>query len=160
MAKSKVNEAVHAFLLVLCTSHRYGVIFKDPLGGLSTKQNSLMETVLDSLVRPWDHSYASELVLKICRSCPDLVKKVWNSLRESLEPRWTDNWLSSMKFANLLLDELQPECMELAVNNLNVHQVIFFRKFAVSNCFFLGDPSDNQSGCASVNSQNCSQAVF
>lgn len=68
LSKSKVNECVHDFLLVLCTSHKSGVIFKDHLVGLGKKNlNSLMYTVLDSLDRPWEHSYASELVIKICR---------------------------------------------------------------------------------------------
>lgn len=50
--KSKVNECVHEFLLTLCTSQKYGVIFKDRLMGLGKKnQNALMYTVLESLDR-------------------------------------------------------------------------------------------------------------
>lgn len=52
LEKSKVNESVHHFLLTLCTSPKYGVIFKDRLVGLGKKnQNALMYTVLESLDR-------------------------------------------------------------------------------------------------------------
>nr|XP_015834339.1 PREDICTED: uncharacterized protein LOC100141557 [Tribolium castaneum] len=121
--KSKVSEAVHSFLLVLCTSHKHGVIFKDPLVGLGRRQNSLMHTVLESLERPWEHSYAGELVIKICKACPDLLRSMWSNLKEFLEPRMTVKWLNAMKFAKTLLDELQPDCIEPIVNNLNVHQI-------------------------------------
>lgn len=50
--KSKVSEVVHNFLLVLCTSQKFGVIFKDRLVGLGKKnQNPLIYTVLESLDR-------------------------------------------------------------------------------------------------------------
>lgn len=50
--KSKVNESVHDFLLTLCTSQKYGVVFKDSLVGLGKKnQNALLYTVLESLDR-------------------------------------------------------------------------------------------------------------
>lgn len=68
IAKSKVSECLHDFLLVLCTSYKFGLIFSDPLVGLGKKHlNGLMFTVLDSLDRPWEHSYASDLVIQICR---------------------------------------------------------------------------------------------
>lgn len=113
-------------MLVLCTSHKLGVIFRDPLVGLGKRQNNLMYTVLESLDRPWEHSYAGELVSKICRACPDLVKTMWTNLKPFLEPRWTVKWLNAINFAKKLLDELQPDCFESCVNNLNVHQVILF----------------------------------
>ncbi|RZC40078.1 nucleolar pre-ribosomal-associated protein 1, partial [Asbolus verrucosus] len=131
--KSKVNEAVHAFLLVLCTSHKFGVIFKDYSMGLGKKhQNLLMFTVLESLERPWEHSYAGDLIIKICRACPDLTKTMWMNIKPFLEPRWTVKWLSAMKFAGQLLDEVQPECVEFCVNNLNVHQMSQVISFLVA----------------------------
>lgn len=122
--KSKVSESVHAFLLVLCTSHRFGVIFRDPTIGLSQKHcNSLMYTVVQSLERPWEHSYASQLVTEICISCPDLVKSMWNVLMPSLELRPTENWLMAVEFSRNLIDKLQPACIEVHVKNLTVSQV-------------------------------------
>ncbi|KAJ3661628.1 hypothetical protein Zmor_006016 [Zophobas morio] len=120
--KSKVNEVVHAFLLVLCTSHKFGVIFKDPALGLERRQNNLMFTVLDSLERPWEHSYPGELVIKICRACPDLAKTVWTSVKTFLEPRWTEKWLKTINLAHKLVDEFESDCIDFAVDNFTVHQ--------------------------------------
>ncbi|CAG9815877.1 unnamed protein product [Phaedon cochleariae] len=124
LEKSRVNECVHEFLLVLCTSHKFGVIFRDPFLGLGKKnQNALMYTVLESLDRPWDHSYASELVLKICGACPDLAKTIWANLKPFLVPRMSDKWLSAMKFAKQLIRELQQNCTEFCMKELNVTQL-------------------------------------
>lgn len=68
VAKSKVSECVHDFLIVLCTSYKFGLVFADHSVGLGKKNsNGLIYTVLDSLDRPWEHSYASDLVIKICK---------------------------------------------------------------------------------------------
>lgn len=124
--KSKVNEAVHNFLLTLCTSHKFGVIFKDPLFGLGTKQqNNLIVTVLDKLERPWEHSYVEDLILRICKACPDLTKTVWSNLIPFLEPRWSEKWLKALSFAEKLLDGID----EFAMNNLTEQQVRFFFSF-------------------------------
>ncbi|KAL1497606.1 hypothetical protein ABEB36_008536 [Hypothenemus hampei] len=123
IAKSKVSECIHDFLLVLCTSHKFGLIFHDHLVGLGRKHmNSLMYTVLDSLDRPWDHSYASDLVLKICRSCPDLAKNMWLILKPYLEPRYTEKWLNAMNFAQKLIVELQPSCINYCIKELTSQQ--------------------------------------
>lgn len=125
MEKSKVNESVHNFLLVLCTSYKYGVIFSDRLIGLGKQhQNTLMLTVLNGIERPWDHSYANELVIKICVACPDLTRVVWSSLRTYLEPRATKHWLNAVKFSHNLLTALRPTCIEYCIRDLSPHQVI------------------------------------
>ncbi|KAK9877018.1 hypothetical protein WA026_016044 [Henosepilachna vigintioctopunctata] len=121
--KAKVSECVHDFLLVLCTSHKYGVIFRDPLVGLGKKtQNALVYTVLESMDSPWAHSYASELVIKICSSCPDLTKYVWNNLKESLQPRNSAKWFTLVSFVKKLIVELQPNVLEPYIKSLNFHQ--------------------------------------
>ncbi|KAK5641737.1 hypothetical protein RI129_010284 [Pyrocoelia pectoralis] len=122
--KAMVSECVHSFLLVLCTSFKYGVVFKDPYIGLRPNpSNNLMYTILESLERPWEHSYAGELVRKICAACPDLVKSVWGNLRSFLEPRHTDKWLSAIRYAVALIKELQPNSIELSTELLTVQQI-------------------------------------
>ena len=153
--KSKVNEAVHAFLLVLCTSHKFGVIFKDPALGLGRRQNNLMFTVLESLERPWEHSYAGELVIKICRACPDLAKTVWSSVKTFLEPRWTEKWLKTINFAHKLVDELEPDCIDFAVDNLTVHQVRFYFMFMfIFHVQILAHSRHYDPNVAVINSEN------
>lgn len=122
--KYKVNESVHDFLLILCTSHKYGVVFKDKAIGLKRKElNSLMHSVLNCLDRPWEHSYASELVLKICSACPDLVKFIWSNMKPFLDPRPTIKWLKTIQFAKSLLNELQPNCVDHFIKEFRVTQV-------------------------------------
>ena len=153
--KSKVNEAVHAFLLVLCTSHKFGVIFKDPALGLGRRQNNLMFTVLESLERPWEHSYPGELVIKICRACPDLAKTVWSSVKTFLEPRWTEKWLKTINFAHKLVDELEPDCIDFAVDNLTVHQVRFYFMFMfIFHVQILAHSRHYDPNVAVINSEN------
>ncbi|XP_066251701.1 nucleolar pre-ribosomal-associated protein 1 [Euwallacea similis] len=133
VAKSNVSECVHDFLLVLCTSNKYGLIFRDHMVGLGRKnQNPLIYTVLDSLDRPWDHSYASDLVIKICRSCPDLTKNMWLILKPYLEPRLTEKWLNAMSFANKLIAAMEPECIDYCIKELSSHQVAQIIEILVS----------------------------
>ncbi|KAG5865413.1 hypothetical protein JTB14_037774 [Gonioctena quinquepunctata] len=67
-----------------------------------------MYTVLESLDRPWEHSYASELVTKICGACPDLN---------------VEKWLNALKFSKNLIQELKPSCIEFCIKELSVVQL-------------------------------------
>lgn len=82
-----------------------------------------MYTVLDSLERPWEHSFASELVVKTVGACPDLARKLWGELKSYLEPRKTIKWLEVLKFAARVLEELRPSCIEFSTSDLSPTQV-------------------------------------
>ncbi|XP_060522167.1 uncharacterized protein LOC132699461 [Cylas formicarius] len=124
LAKSKVSECVHDFLITLCTSHKYGVVFKDPMVGLGRKvQNALLYTVVESVAKPWEHSYASDLVLKICKVCPDLVKHIWTMLKPSLEPRLSEKWLIAIQFCRQLIKTLEPSCIDYCASSLLPQQL-------------------------------------
>lgn len=46
--KQIVADAIHDFLQVLCTSHKYGIIFHDrSIGTSGKKHNELLQTVLE-----------------------------------------------------------------------------------------------------------------
>ncbi|XP_057668916.1 uncharacterized protein LOC130901498 [Diorhabda carinulata] len=150
--KSKVNECVHDFLLILCTNHKYGVIFKDHLVGLGKKnQNNLMYTVLESLDRPWEHSYASELVTKICGACPDISKMLWSNLKPFLEPRLSPKWITAMKFAVKLIKELQPSCINYCILELSDIQL-----FQIVQCLIVPLPVLNTILPKNNSYENCS----
>lgn len=124
LEKSRVSESVHEFLLTLCTSHKHGVIFRDPLVGLErSSRNTLVYTVLESMDRPWEHSYAGDLVTRICVACPDLAKAMWAHLKGFLEPRPTPQWAKAAKYAEVLVERLAPECIEFCAGDLNCAQV-------------------------------------
>ncbi|XP_044755564.1 uncharacterized protein LOC123314371 isoform X2 [Coccinella septempunctata] len=122
--KARVSQCVHEFLMILCTSHKYGVIFRDPLVGIGKKtQNALIYTVVDSMDSPWEHSYASELVIKICSACPDITKYIWNNIKTVLEPRFSPKWLKLVEFVKRLLVELNASCLEPCIKKLTAQQI-------------------------------------
>lgn len=121
--KRAVTDSVHRFLLVLCTS-KYGVIFRDPSIGLSGKaHNSLMLTVLQGLANPWDHANASELVVKICVACPDLVKPVLKDVIPLLEPRASKKWLNAVGFVKKLIRDVNVHSVSGYFDKLTVKQL-------------------------------------
>lgn len=93
-----------------------------------------MYTVLESLERPWEHSFAGELVVKIVGACPDLARKLWGDLKTYVEPRATVKWLGVLKFCRRVLEELQPSCVEFCARELTVTQV---RAILISVILFL-----------------------
>lgn len=122
--KAKVSECVHEFLITLCTSHKFGVIFRDATVGTGKKtQNALIYTIVEGMDSPWEHSYASELVLKICNACPDITKYVWNQTKAALEPRSSTKWLQVVDFVKRLLNELTPTCLEPYITKMTSNQV-------------------------------------
>jgi hypothetical protein len=54
--KQIVADAVHDFLQVLCTSHKYGIIFHDrSIGSSGKKHNELLQTVLEVNTLPYKY---------------------------------------------------------------------------------------------------------
>jgi len=90
---------VHEFLIVLLTSHRYGVIFHDRmLGDLRSKQNPLVYTVLQNLEKPWEHEKPSDLIVRIMKACPNLIRLQYSIIEPFLKPRVSYKWISLLKF--------------------------------------------------------------
>lgn len=86
-----------------------------------------MYTVLEGLEKPWMHSYACELVTKICKACPELSRGMWSNVKPYLEPRTTKTWLNTIRFAKQLIIELEPNCIEYCLTEMNANQVnVFF----------------------------------
>jgi len=94
-----VIDIVHEFLIVLLTSHRYGVIFHDRmLGDSRSKHNQLVHTVLQNLEKPWEHEKPSDLVIRIMGACPDLIRSQYGAIEPFLKPRVSHKWISLLKF--------------------------------------------------------------
>ncbi|XP_076378630.1 nucleolar pre-ribosomal-associated protein 1 [Megalopta genalis] len=123
--KKIINEIVHDFLTVLLTSHRYGIIFHDhTLGTSRTKHNQLVNIILQSLDRPWEHEKPSDLVIRIVTACPDLIKSQFTLLEQHLEARLSTKWIAVMKFVREIIVSLDPEgCFRICSVELNVSQL-------------------------------------
>ncbi|XP_043270889.1 nucleolar pre-ribosomal-associated protein 1 [Venturia canescens] len=119
-------EAVHNFLITLLTSNRHGVIFHDRSLGTSTrKYNQLVNTILQSLERPWEHPKPLDLVIKILVACPDLVKSQLAYTEPFLEPRLSKKWILAMRFLGHLLDSENPEnCLKPCLSELSSSQLL------------------------------------
>lgn len=83
----------------MLTSHRYGIVFHDYMLGTShIKHNHVINTVLQSLDRPWEHEKPLDLVVKILTACPDLIKSQLTLLEPYIEPRVSLKWITAIKF--------------------------------------------------------------
>lgn len=123
VVREHVSEIAHNFLLILCAS-KNGIIFNDPSIGLSAKKcNPLILTVLQSLDKPWNNKFSSELVIKICTACPDVAKTVIQSVETYLEPRPSQNWLNTVRFTKSLIEHLDPKCVQQFLGQLNIKQI-------------------------------------
>ncbi|KAL6424428.1 hypothetical protein ACFW04_009892 [Cataglyphis niger] len=119
--KEIVNDAVHAFLITLLTSHRYGIIFHDQtLGSSRNKHNQLVHTVLQNLEKPWEHEKPSDLIIKIMGACPDLIRSQYNVIEPFLEPRVSPKWICLLRFAKKIIESLDPvNCIKTCTMELN-----------------------------------------
>ncbi|XP_014481768.1 PREDICTED: uncharacterized protein LOC106748083 [Dinoponera quadriceps] len=123
--KEVVNNVVHEFLLTLLTSHRYGIIFHDrTLGGSRNRHNHVVHAVLQNLEKPWEHEKPSDLVVKIMKACPDLIRSQYGSVEPFLEPRVSPKWICLLKFVKKVIESVDPTtCVktcstDLTTNNL------------------------------------------
>lgn len=123
--KQVVTDIVHEFLIVLLTSHRYGVIFHDrTLGGSRNRHNQLVHTALQNLEKPWEHEKPSDLVVKIMGACPDLIHSQYGTIEPFLEPRVSPKWIALVRFVRKIIESIDPASRmkncppELNANNL------------------------------------------
>ncbi|XP_043249486.1 nucleolar pre-ribosomal-associated protein 1 [Colletes gigas] len=123
--KEVVTETVHSFLIILLTSHRYGIVFRDhTLGTSHSKYNQLVHTVLQSLDRPWEHEKPSNLIVQIMAACPDLIKSQFILLEPHIEPRISMKWIAAIRFVRKIIESIDLETnmktcsMELSVSQL------------------------------------------
>lgn len=108
--KEIVTEAVHDFLITLLTSYRHGIIFHDRTLGIShVKHNHMINTILQSLDRPWEYEKPSDLVIKIMAACPDLVRSQFTLLEPYIKPRVSSKWIAAMKFVRKIIQSVDVE---------------------------------------------------
>ncbi|XP_029174651.1 nucleolar pre-ribosomal-associated protein 1 [Nylanderia fulva] len=122
--KEAVNDTIHAFLITLLTSHRYGIIFHDRTLGSRNKHNQLVYTVLQSLEKPWEHEKPSDLVIKIMRACPDLIRSQYVAVEPFLEPRVSSKWICLLRFVKKVIESLDPvNCIKTCTAELNANRL-------------------------------------
>ncbi|CAK9816187.1 Nucleolar pre-ribosomal-associated protein 1 [Anthophora quadrimaculata] len=123
--KEIVMEIVNDFLILLLTSHRYGIIFHDRMLGTSNvKHNYMVNAILQNLDRPWEHEKPSNLIIKIMTACPDLIKSQFILLEPYIEPRASVKWIVAIKFIREIIQSVDVEtCIKTSSLELNVFQL-------------------------------------
>ncbi|XP_046813044.1 nucleolar pre-ribosomal-associated protein 1 [Vespa crabro] len=124
--KELVTNIVHNFLITLLTSHRHGIIFHDRTIGTSRDKhnNQLINTVLQSLDRHWEHVKPSDLVVKIMAACPSLIRSQLSYLESYLEPRVSKKWISVMTFVKQIIETVDMDmCLKTCSPELNISQL-------------------------------------
>ncbi|KAI4500310.1 hypothetical protein M0802_004727 [Mischocyttarus mexicanus] len=123
--KELVTEILHDFLITLLTSHRNGIIFHDRTIGTShNKHNQLINSVLQSLERPWEFAKPSDLIVKIMASSPSLIKLQLLHLESYLEPRVSKKWISVMTFIKRIIETVDMNaCLKICSPELNTIQL-------------------------------------
>ncbi|CAD1472827.1 unnamed protein product, partial [Heterotrigona itama] len=123
--KQIVVEVVHDVLILLLTSRRYGIVFQDHMLGTSRiKRNHVIDTILQTMDRPWEHEKPLNLVIKIMTACPDLIKAQFIRLEPYVEPRVSSKWIEAMKFVKQIVQATDVDtCMKTCSLELNVSQL-------------------------------------
>lgn len=124
--KELVTNMVHDFLITLLTSHRHGIIFHDRTIGITRDKhnNQLINTVLQSLDRHWEHVKPSDLVVKIMAACPSLIRSQLIYLESYLEPRVSKKWISVMTFIKQIIETVDMDmCLKTCSPELNISQL-------------------------------------
>ncbi|XP_068980001.1 nucleolar pre-ribosomal-associated protein 1 [Bombus flavifrons] len=123
--KEVVTEIIHDFLILLLTSHRYGIVFHDYMLGTShIKHNHVINTVLQSLDRPWEYEKPLDLVVKILTACPDLIKSQLTLLEPYIEPRVSLKWITAIKFVREIIQSVDMSiCVKTCSLELNILQL-------------------------------------
>ncbi|XP_015175563.1 PREDICTED: nucleolar pre-ribosomal-associated protein 1 isoform X2 [Polistes dominula] len=123
--KELVTDILHDFLITLLTSHRHGIIFHDRTIGTSReKHNQLINTVLESLERPWEYAKPSDLIVKIMACCPSLIRSQLLYLESYLEPRLSKKWITVMTFIKQIIETVDMDvCIKTCSPELNTVQL-------------------------------------
>ncbi|KAG0220462.1 ribosome 60S biogenesis N-terminal-domain-containing protein [Mortierella sp. GBAus27b] len=108
-----VAQAVHEFMMALCTTPGIGICFQDAAWypPSTLKSSSSIEktsadgakhiynkTLLQLLthLRPTEDVLQQELTVSILTACPELVRLFWQRVSIQMEPRLSARWLANM----------------------------------------------------------------
>lgn len=85
--RPQVKEVVHKFLLTLCTSFKYGIIFKEKNKPGQEKCNWYVYNIVSHMKTPWESTEGRDLLSQVIGNCPSLLKHYISDLEQYMEPR-------------------------------------------------------------------------
>ncbi|XP_055338190.1 uncharacterized protein LOC129588128 [Paramacrobiotus metropolitanus] len=102
-ARDSVRDAMMQFLLVVCTSTKFGIVFQDPLLGNSSKNaNHILTEVMRTLVPT--SVYHRSLMRAVLLAAPDQVVHLLVSWKPAFMPRNSDNWFLMINWLSEVYD--------------------------------------------------------
>ncbi|XP_071956978.1 nucleolar pre-ribosomal-associated protein 1-like [Antedon mediterranea] len=121
-----VRELIHCFLCDVTCSHRHGINFFDKTYGTSgMNQNSVLFKFLQTLRTATKDSLVEELVVKVLKTCPDILQKYLTSSGYSFFPRASEIWVVNMKFLTKIY-KAQPDVPPCLIQSdkVAVHKLV------------------------------------
>ncbi|KAK4315095.1 hypothetical protein Pmani_013657 [Petrolisthes manimaculis] len=106
--RPQVKEILHKFLLTLCTSFKYGIIFKEKNKPGYEKTNWWLYTIISHLKTPWESAEGRELICKIIAYSPSLLKPFMPELRQHLEVRQTKVFIDILYMLTQMVENQMP----------------------------------------------------
>lgn len=121
--KEIVLKSVHSLMIVLCTSHRFGIVFRSKLG--SKSNNPLLNMILKYVTKPWENDKKSDLVIASLATCPDLYQNYITQITPYLVPRNSKAWAITMSFVCNLIRGITPDKLLKDNEHLSVKQLFY-----------------------------------
>ncbi|KAK7601079.1 hypothetical protein V9T40_008520 [Parthenolecanium corni] len=116
-----VRLAVHSLLMILCTSFKKGMLFRERASVSGRSPNQLIFTLLEDMNGPWRDELKSELVTEILKVCPEFLKTIYSQLESSLQPNDSEDWGKLILFLKQIIKkqelniEIQKEQSSVAL---------------------------------------------
>lgn len=107
--QEQIRIAAHRLVLTLCTSYKYGIVFKEKVvrQGEIWSNNWAVGKILISLESPWKLEEGKDLLVKAIGYSPDLLKSYLFSIHEILSPR-SSNFTSIIDMLIRILEYQKP----------------------------------------------------
>lgn len=114
-SKKYVENSVHDFLVLLLSSRKYGLAFAS-LINMKSKNNGIQRNIIQSVELPWEDEKKSDLIVKIIKACPELMRFVLKKVSPS-------NFnLQCIQFVVNLIKELSPDFIKYAITKMDTKE--------------------------------------
>lgn len=113
--KKYVENSVHDFLVLLLSSRKYGLAFAS-LINIKSKNNGIQKNIIQSVELPWEDEKKSDLIVKIIKACPELMRFVLKKVSP------TNFNLQCIQFVINLIKELSPDFIKYAITKMDTKE--------------------------------------
>lgn len=113
--KKYVENSVHDLLILLLSSRKYGLAFAS-LINMKSKNNMIQKNIIQSVALPWEDEKKSDLIVKIIKACPELMRFVLKKVSP------VNFNLQCIQFVINLIKELSPDFIKYAIAKMDTKE--------------------------------------